>query len=120
MNMNKILLTFFLFCVGCQSKTDLTVVVRNTDSMLLDSVVVFVTGNYYQLGKIQPRDSATIKVFPHGGESHVEIEATSVKNGRRRLVIGTYFEAGYSGFVRATINADSIVDVQQSIIISKY
>jgi hypothetical protein len=93
--------------------------VRNVDTMLLDSVVVFVTANSYQLGTIQPGDSAIVNVFPRD-DSHVEIEATSVKNGRKRLVVDTYFGTGYSGFVRATINADSILNVQQSIIASKY
>jgi hypothetical protein len=58
-------------------------------------------------------------VFPRG-DSHVEIEVTSEKNGRKRLVVGTYFGTGYSGFIHVTINADSIENVQQSIKASKY
>jgi hypothetical protein len=108
-----------LVCIGCQSETNITVIVRNADPKLLDSVVVFVTANSYQLGKIQSGDSATVNVFPRG-DSHVEIEVTSVKNGRKRLVAETYFGTGYSGFVRVTINADSVVNIQQSINASKY
>jgi hypothetical protein len=119
MSTHKTLLTILLVWTGCQSETNFTVIVRNADPELLDSVVVFVTANSYQLGKIQPRDSATIKVFPKG-DSHVEIEAISMKNGKRRMIVGTYFETGYSGYIRTTINADSIVNVQQSINASKY
>jgi len=108
----------FVF-MGCQSKTNINVIVKNADPKLLDSVVVYVTANSYPLGKIGSGDSATVNVFPRG-KSHIEIKFTSLNNNRRRLVVGTYFETGYSGFVRATINADSIVSVQQSINISNY
>ena len=119
MNNLKHILPILIFCAGCQSKTNIAVIVRNVDPKLLDSVVVFVTANSYQLGNIQSGDSAIIKVFPRG-DSHLEIEATSANNVRKRLVAGTYFGTGYSGFIRATINADSILDIQHSINISKY
>jgi hypothetical protein len=118
MNILKYILAILFVCMGCQSKTNIRVIVKNADPKLLDSVVVFVTASSYQLGKIESGDSATVNVFPRG-ESHVEIEFTSLKNGRRRLVVDSYFETGYTGFVRATINADSIVNIQQSIVISK-
>lgn len=87
----------------------LMVTVKNVSAEPLMSVVVHVTGSSQTLGNIPPGESKTVDVSPTG-ESHVEIEHT-----KGRLVVDTYFEAGYQGRITAEITAGEVVRVQGDV-----
>jgi hypothetical protein len=120
MELTKIIL-FILVCtlLGCERKSNISITVKNVDVIAIDSVALFVTGNSYQIGTILPNDSVITKVHPRG-ESHLEIVLKTSRTGRKRFIVPSYFESGYSGFMNVSINSDSVVSVIDSISISKY
>jgi hypothetical protein len=87
-----------------------TVEVRNVSDEPMRAVVVHVTGGSYALGDLLPGDSRQVAVSP-GGESHVELEF----QGHPRLVVGCYFEPGYSGTITAEVTPLKVVSVNSSI-----
>src|SRR5699024_10715044 len=92
---------------GCNSdKTSVTI--KNMGEHTLRSVTVYVTGNSYAIGNIQPNASKSIQVSV-AGESHIEL--TQI-NGPR-LVLDVYLEPGYGGEIYAIVAPDSVLSVKQ-------
>ena len=97
-----------------QFRPGVQVTVQNTGSTAMRSVVLHVTGNSYQLGDIQPGESATARVRPTS-ESGLEIEFTDSDGKVQRLDAGGYFESGYRGTISVSITDGVIVTNQQDI-----
>jgi len=90
------------------------VVVRNVGDAPLLRATVYVTGNPYALGTLAR--GARRRVFVRArGESHIEIEREASSGQRRRLFVGTYFEAGYVGRIAIDITDDAIVSVDEDL-----
>lgn len=90
-----------------------TVVLRNTDSTALSDITIHVTGRDYPIGDLPAGATRRVVVDPIG-ESHIEISQGHV-DGRGRLPVECYFEAGYSGTIdidisrtTATVTANQI------------
>ena len=92
-----------------------TVVVRNGDSEPLTGVAVHVTGRDYPIGDLPVGSTRELLVDPTG-ESHIEISMLHPE-GRVRLPVECYFEAGYSGRIEIALSRTdaSVVDNQISV-----
>ena len=92
-----------------------TVIVRNTDSGPLIDVTVHVTGADYAIGDIASGSSRQVLVAPTGA-SHVEISHRAA-DGRERIPVTCYFEAGDSGTIHVELSGTSatVVDNQISV-----
>ncbi len=90
------------------------VTVQNTGSQPMRSVVLFVTGNSYNLGDILPgaNAEATVKCT---GDSHLEIEFVDDAGETKRLDAGGFFQPGYRGTIRVSINEGVIQENEQDI-----
>ena len=99
-----------IFAAAWVIKSRVTVVIHNVGDETLQSVVVHVTGNSYPVGDIAAGATRTIKVVSKG-ESHIEIE----HSGRKRLVVGTYFEQGYSGKITVDVTPNQVVNIRDEI-----
>jgi hypothetical protein len=88
--------------------------VQNSGSQLLRSVVLFVTGNSYNLGNIPPgaNAEATVKCT---GDSHLEIEFVDGDGQTKRLDAGGFFQSGYRGTIRVSIKDGVIQENEQDI-----
>jgi hypothetical protein len=93
----------------------ITVVLRNTDSATLSGVMLHVTGRDYPIGDLPSGSTRRVLVDPTG-ESHIEISQHQA-DGRGRIPVSCYFEAGYSGTIEINISRTSatIIDNQISV-----
>jgi len=89
----------------------LHVVIQNTGSQPLRSVVLHVTGASYSLGDILPGATAHATVHP-ASESHLEIDFTDPTNKTERLDAGGYFEPGYRGTIDISIK-DGVIEMNE-------
>jgi len=94
--------------VAYQLRSGIRVTVENTGSTSLNSVVLHVTGESYDLGDIAPGESATARVNPTG-ESELEVDFKDTDGQTQRLNAGGYFESGYRGTIRVEIK-DGVID----------
>jgi len=78
-----------------------TVIVRNRDAATLSDVTIHVTGREYPIGDVPPGSERNVLVDPTG-ESHIEI-AHGPTGERARLLVGCYFEGGYSGTIEIDV-----------------
>ena len=108
------LMFFLLLVAGCNRQTDISVTIKNVGRARLDSVVLFVTGNSHFIGTIEPGTSKATKVYP-SSESHLEIAFRG-----KRMVVGGYFEPGYSGTLSVSVDQDSVASITDSIRLSNY
>ncbi len=99
-----------VFAAAWVIKSKVTVVIHNVGDETLQSVVVHVTGNSYPIGDIAAGATKTVKVVPKG-ESHIEIE----QHGHERLIVGTYFEQGYSGKITIDVTQNQVINVKNEI-----
>ena len=92
-----------------------TVIVRNAEPTPLVDVTVHVTGADYAIGDIASGSSRQVVVAPTGA-SHVEISHRGV-DGRERIPVTCYFEAGDSGTIHVELSRSSatVVDNQISV-----
>jgi hypothetical protein len=97
-----------------QFRPGIQVTIQNTGSTPMRSVVLHVTGVSYQLGDIQPGESATARVRPKG-ESGLEIEFTDSDEKVQRSDAGGYFESGYRGTIHVSIKDGAIEENEQDI-----
>lgn len=100
--------------LSCRGRDSVTLTLENVGPVSLDSVVVFTTGRAYPVGTLAGGRSRRIRIGANG-ESHIEIEHGA--RSRRRLRVGTYFEAGFGGKIDVRLTADSIVAIADSITI---
>lgn len=95
-------------------RTGIHVTIRNTGSQPLRSVVLFVTGNSYNLDEIPSGGTAHATVHPASG-SHLETEFTDPTDKTERLDAGGYFEPGYRGTIEISIKDGVIEKNEQQI-----
>lgn len=100
--------------LSCRGRDSITLTLENVGPVSLDSVVVYTTGRAYPVGTLAGGRSRRIRIGANG-ESHIEIEHGT--RSRRRLRVGTYFEAGFGGKINVRLTADSIVAIADSITI---
>ena len=94
---------FFTFLISCgNGKTKL--VVKNLDSVDIDSVHIKVTGNEYFLQKIKKNNSEKIDLFVTG-ESHIKIY---FGNDTAFHYVDVYLEPYSGGLVEVGIFKDSL------------
>jgi hypothetical protein len=101
-----------LLAWGCRAPDRIRLMVENVGQTPLDSVIVFTTGRSYPIGTI-PAGATRELLIGANGESHIELEHG--RAGRRRLIVGTYFESGYRGSIRVRVTVDSVLAVLDSI-----
>lgn len=92
-------------------RTGIRVTLTNTGSAPLKSVVLHVTGSSHPLGDIAPGSAGKTTVKP-ASESHLEIEFADAEGQVHRLDAGGYFEPGYRGRIRMSIN-DGAIDTNK-------
>ena len=109
-----ILLLLVLGLVLTLFRSGIHVTIQNTGSEPLRAVVLFVTGNSYNLGDIAPGGTAEATVHPTG-ESNLEIRFTDPDGQARRLDAGGYFEPGYRGTIRVSIKDGEISKNEEKI-----
>lgn len=80
----------------------ITVIVFNAGPQPLRDVVLIVTGQRVALGEIAANRSAQ-GIVKCSGDSHLEIEFRTEGQATRRLDAGGYFQPGYYGTIRVTI-----------------
>lgn len=80
----------------------ITVIVFNAGPQPLSDVVLIVTGHRVALGAIAANRSAQ-GIVKCSGDSHLEIEFRTEGQATRRLDAGGYFQPGYYGTIRVTI-----------------
>ncbi len=91
------------------------VTVRNVGHSDLESVVVDVTGQSYDLGSITAGQTKTTRVEPDG-ESHVELSVLGNHADRQILIVDCYFEPdGYWGSVTLDVDGGRLVSSQVNI-----
>ena len=84
------------------------VTVINSGPEPLTEVVVHVTGNEHQIGKLSVGEARTVRVRPTG-ESHVEISFVDSRQQMHRVNAGGYFEAeDYHGTIEVELEACEI------------
>ena len=104
--------TVALLVWSCRAPDRIRLMVENLGRTPLDSVIVLTTGRSYPIGTI-PAGTTRELLIGANGESHIELEHG--RAGRRRLIVGTYFESGYRGSIRVRVTADSVLTVLDSI-----
>ncbi len=109
-----VILIIIIILVVYQLEGGIRVKVTNTGTATLKSIVLHVTGRSYPVGDIAPGGSVKTKVSPTS-ESHLEIEFMDTAGGLHRLDAGGYFEAGYRGIIRISIQDGEIVSNEQDI-----
>ena len=114
----KLFFTIHLICAlvffGCRKQNTISVGVSNVGKTTVDSVVIAYTGDSILVGTIPAKTSVSRSIIPHG-DSHIELTFTDPAHGRKRLIVGTYFQRGDSGSIFVSFTADSIVSVLDSI-----
>jgi hypothetical protein len=90
------------------------VTIHNVGTTPLRSVVLQVTGASYPLGDIVPGSFGEATVISHG-ESNLEIEFINIDGKTRRLNAGGYFESGYRGTIRVSIQDGTIEANEQQL-----
>ncbi|MBM4093701.1 MAG: hypothetical protein FJ276_30485 [Planctomycetes bacterium] len=98
-----------LFC-----QPGIHVTVQNTGSTPLRSVVLFVTGNSYNLSDI-PSGATADATVKCKGDSHLEIEFADDDKQTKRLDAGGFFQPGYRGTIRVSIKDGVIQENEQNI-----
>jgi hypothetical protein len=106
------LMTFALLVVvgllmAQRLRAGVLVTIHNIGATPLRSVVLQITGASYPLGDIAPGSYRETTVVSHG-ESNLEIEFTNIDGKAQRLDAGGYFESGYRGTIRVSINDGTI------------
>lgn len=104
-----ILLIIAFMCNGCD-KGKLKVTIENRGTKPLQSVVLKVTGNSYDLGDIAPSKSKAIGIEVTG-ESHLEIQQSSGK----QFVVDVYIEPGYGGSIHVVVTRDTVISIKNKI-----
>ncbi|MEX2119380.1 MAG: hypothetical protein WD847_07285 [Pirellulales bacterium] len=111
----SILLIGFIF-VAPRFREGIQVTVQNTGATPIHSVMLHVTGESYSLGDLASGASGYATVSP-SGESHLEIEFTDADGNRQRLNAGGYFERGYGGTIRLSIEEGAIEENEHHVTI---
>ncbi len=104
----------FLACFVLFHHPGIHVSVENTGNLPIRSVVLYVTGNSYNLGDIPPttKAEATARCT---GDSHLEIEFSDDTGATKRLDAGGFFQPGYRGTIRVSIRNGVIEGNEQDI-----
>lgn len=92
----------------------ITVIVFNAGPQPLSDVVLVVTGQRVTLGAIAANRSAQ-GVVKCTGDSHLEIEFRIEGQATRRLDAGGYFQPGYYGTIRVTIENGELKEAVEDI-----
>lgn len=92
----------------------ITVIVFNAGPQPLIDVVLVVTGHRVTLGEIAANRSAQ-GVVKCTGDSHLEIELRIEGQAMRRLDAGGYFQPGYYGTIRVTIEDGELKEAVEDI-----
>jgi hypothetical protein len=92
----------------------ITVIVFNAGPQPLIDVVLVVTGHRVTLGEIAANRSAQ-GVVKCTGDSHLEIEFRIEGQAMRRLDAGGYFQPGYYGTIRVTIEDGELKEAVEDI-----
>ena len=95
-------------------RSGITVIVFNAGPQPLIDVVLVVTGHRVTLGEIAANRSAQ-GVVKCTGDSHLEIEFRIEGQAMRRLDAGGYFQPGYYGTIRVTIEDGELKEAVEDI-----
>lgn len=109
-----IILLIACLCNGCgDRKVDVTI--ENKGIHPLKSATLYVSGNSYALGDIDPNKSKSVELEVTG-ESHIEL----AQAGGKRLIIEVYIEPGYGGSVQAIVTPETVLSVINDIEIIEF
>ncbi|MBI5805291.1 hypothetical protein HZA73_04515 [candidate division TA06 bacterium] len=104
-----------IIALGCSStkQSGVTVGLCNNDTVSIDSVTVYVSGQSYFVGNINKSQTKEVIVNPKF-DSHIEIGLK--KDGKsKQLIVDCYLEHNYSGKIAVSFNRDTILSVLDSI-----
>jgi hypothetical protein len=100
--------------MGCTGAAPITVSLENRSGQAIQSVVAAYTGGIARFGPLGINESQEVEIRPTG-DSHIELEIQPVKGQVERRVVDTYFERGYRGQIRITLDADLAVRVSAAL-----
>lgn len=110
MNFVQAYLAVSLLCLlvlaSCMRSEGVELRLTNVDIIPLDSLRVKVTGNTYDIERIEPGKTTTIYINPTG-----ESDILLLTPGGKELLVGVYIEQNYTGTVKTDIKADSVITV---------
>jgi hypothetical protein len=96
-----------------------TVAVRNVGSQPLNRVVIYVSGQLYEIGDISPHSVARCCVQP-GRESSIELEFDTEGTGRKKVNAGGYVEAGIAGDIEVTLDSNKVIGFRANTTVRSY
>ena len=103
-------LLFLVLFFSCCNSRGIEVTIENHDTIAIDSLELYVTGNKYNLGSIMPGESKSTNVYV-SGELHIDINHSS----KQKLFVDVYLEPGYRGNIHIDITADSVLNTVSEI-----
>lgn len=100
----------FLAFTNCRP-SGIELSITNRGAVTIDSLRIFVTGNTYVIERLNPGNQESILLHVTG-ESHVELTHSGLSD---TLVVDSYFEPGYRGFIDLDITEDAILSKRMNI-----
>lgn len=100
--------------IGCAGDAPITVSLENRSGRAIQSVVAAYTGGAARFGPLGVNESQEVEIRPTG-ESHLELEIQPVEGQAEHRVVDTYFEKGYQGKIRITLDPKFAVRVSTTL-----
>jgi hypothetical protein len=96
--------------MGCAGKAPITVLLENNSGRAIQSVAATYTGGVARFGPLGVDESQEVGIRPTG-DSHIELEIQPADGRAEHRVVDTYFERGYRGRIRITLDSSFAVRV---------
>lgn len=100
--------------IGCTGAAPITVSLENRSGQAIQSIVAAYTGGAARFGPLGVNESQEVEIRPTG-ESHIELEIQPVEGQVEHRVVDTYFERGYRGQIRITLDPNFAVRVSATL-----
>ncbi|MBX7172759.1 MAG: hypothetical protein K1X72_17445 [Pyrinomonadaceae bacterium] len=114
---NISLILGLVFFTSCSNKKQAHVRVENLGNTSLNTVLVYVKGDLFNLGNIEADESKSA-IFRLNKESMLEIEFVNNRGDKKRLKADFNLEPNFNGFILIRIKDDKIVHAEKDYPIS--
>jgi hypothetical protein len=100
--------------IGCTGAAPITVSLENRSGRAIQSIAAAYTGGVARFGPLGVNESQEVEIKPTG-ESHIELEIQPAEGQAEHRVVDTYFERGYRGQIRITLDPNFAVRVSTTL-----
>jgi hypothetical protein len=109
-------LVFISTVISCKASKPYgaKITITNVGEVPLDSVVVHVTGNSYELGTIAVNETRAVEAYPTG-ESDAKIEYIDTTGNKQNLPVNCYFEPGYKSLIKVEVTPNAATVTKNKI-----